>query len=460
MPKYLIIGNSAGGIGAAEAVRELDPLGSLAIVSDEPFPAYSRPLISEFLAGEASLEKMLYRSEDFYASNNIQTLLGATAVRLDLGARNVELADGRKVEFEKLLLATGGKPFVPPTDGGHRQGVFTFTTLADAKLIDQHIGREAGKARRAVVIGGGLIGISVAEALVHRGVAVTVVELKDRILNVLLDESSSALARSAVEKAGVRIVVNATVKRIFGRPGDDEAVGGVVLDNGEEIECDIVIVAIGVVPRTDLVVGTRIKINRGIQVDRAMETSEPGVYACGDVAEAYDFVVEGNRVVPIWPNAYIGGRIAGRNMAGVRTEYKGGTSMNSLKYFGLCIVSAGLVVSDAAEGYEVLASKSNGNHSAANGKSSGAHYRKIVLKENRVVGMTFVDDIEMSGVVLGLMREKADVSGLKHSIVGEGFGLISLPREVRQARLSPKNGTVAVSAADVEAAGEEDLAGE
>ncbi|MCL5959641.1 MAG: FAD-dependent oxidoreductase [Chloroflexi bacterium] len=451
MPKYLIIGNSAGGIGAAEAIRELDAHGSMALVSDEPFPAYSRPLISEYLAGETTVEKMLYRSEDFYSKNNIEAVLGCKATRINLESRYVELADGKKIEFEKLLIATGGKPFVPPTEGGNRKGVFTFTTLTDAQQIERHI----SQVKRAVVIGGGLIGISVTEALVHREVAVTVVELKDRILNVLLDERGSSIAQAAVEGAGVQIKVNATVKRIVGRPDDDESVGGVVLDSGEEIGCDMVIVAIGVVPRTELVAGTPIKVNRGILVDRSMETSEPGVYACGDVAEAYDFVLEANRVVPIWPNAYIGGRVAGRNMAGVSTEYAGGTAMNSLKYFGLAIVSAGVVASGNVDGYEVVTPV----HS--NGKSSHASpYRKIVLKDNRLVGMAFVDDIERSGLVLGLMREKADVSNIKHAIVGDEFGLISMPREARQARLSPRNGAAPDGTCGAEESAGEDVADE
>lgn len=427
MPKYLIIGNSAGGIGAAEAIRELDTGGSIAIVSDEPFPAYSRPLISEYLAGKTSIEKMLYRPEDFYSRSSIEAHLGKRVTGIDLGRHYVELNDGRHLEFEKLLLATGGVPFIPPIDGKWRLGVFTFTTLGDAQRIERYLPGVG----RAVVIGGGLIGISVAEALVHRGVAVTVVELKDRILNVLLDERASAIAQSAVVDAGVRVIVNATVMSILGRSGEDDAVGRVLLNSGEMIECDMVIVAIGVIPRTDLVAGTGIKVNRGILVDRFMQTSEPGVYACGDVSEAYDFVFDENRVVPIWPTAYIGGRVAGRNMAGVPTEYTGGTSMNSLKYFGLSIVSAGLV-----GGLE----NSNGHEIVVGGRPDGGPYRKIVVRDNRIVGMTFVDDIERSGIILGLMRDKSNVATLKDVLVGDDFGFALLPREMRQARFGLGDG--------------------
>ena len=190
-----------------------------------------------------------------------------------------------------------------PMDGLDKKGVFTFMTLDDAKRI----GEKLAEAKRAVVIGVGLIGISVTEALKKCGVAVTIIELMNRILGTVLDEEASRMVGDVVSEAGVDIRTGHTVKTIIGRDSDDGTVGGVILDDGESIPCDLVIVAIGVVPQIDLVKDTEIKVNRGILVDRQMETSYPGVYACGDVAEAYDFIYASNRVVPIWPNAHIGG---------------------------------------------------------------------------------------------------------------------------------------------------------
>ena len=169
--EYLIIGNSAGGIATAEAIREVDREGTLTMVSDEPYFPYSRPLISEYLAGERSLDSMLLRPADFYQTNNIEALLGTRAVRVELGRRLVELEDGRRMAWRKLLLATGGAPIVPKLKGSHREGVFTFTSLEDAERIGQALDR----GRTIVVIGGGLIGVSLAQALVHRGVAVVMV---------------------------------------------------------------------------------------------------------------------------------------------------------------------------------------------------------------------------------------------------------------------------------------------
>jgi NAD(P)H-nitrite reductase large subunit len=163
--KYLIIGNSAGGIGAAEAIRELDSAGTMAIISDEPYPAYSRPLISEHLFEGRPLEKMLYRLADFYEKNNIQTLFGEKVADIDFSGHSLKLKSGRTLEWQKLLLATGGVPIVPKMEGGDAKNVFTFTKLDDAKAIDKFLNKHKGDTR-ALVIGGGLIGVSATEARV------------------------------------------------------------------------------------------------------------------------------------------------------------------------------------------------------------------------------------------------------------------------------------------------------
>ena len=413
--KYLIIGNSAGGIGAAEAIREVDKLGSLAIVSDEPYPAYSRPLISDYLAERLPVERMLFRPADFYKANSIQTFLDKKVVRLDLDARFIELNSGENIAWEKLLLATGGLPIVPPIKGIDQSGVFTFTTLNDARAIDQFLSEFPQRRARSVVIGGGLIGVSAAEALVKRGIGVTMVEMKDRVLNTILDEEASALEANALSQAGVEIITGHTVAAIssYYSAGD---ITGVTLDDGRPIPCELVIVAIGVQPRIELVSGTSIELNRGIVVDRYMAASHADVYACGDTAEAYDFVYGECRLTPIWPNAYTGGRTAGFNMAGIPTEYPGGTAMNSMKCFGLNVVSAGMV-NPPDDSYEVLSEQRNGT------------YRKVILKDGLVAGMVFAGDIEKSGIVFSLMKDGINVENFKSALVAADFGLASLPRE-------------------------------
>lgn len=417
MSKYVIVGGSAGGIGAVEAIREVDPVGTITVISEETFPQYSRPMIADYLSGEAALERMKYRDDHFWEKNRVQTLTGRRAVSLDLDERCVELDGGDKISFEKLLIATGGKPIIPKIEGGDKDGVFTFTDLSNA----EGLAAELEKGKRAVVIGGGLIGVSVAEALVKREMKVTIVELKDRILNLILDAATSDIVEKVIREAGVSIVTGRTVQRVLGRRDDDNAVGGVVLANDEEIPCDLVVIAIGVVPRTELIVGTEVKVKRGIIVDRFMRTNVPDVYACGDVAEAYDFVLDGNRLLPLWPVAHLGGRVAGYNMVGKKTEYQGGTVMSALKYFDIPIISAGITTSES-DSYEVLI-----DH-----RPERKLYKKIVLKNNVIVGMTFVGDIEKAGIIFHFMKNRVNVREFKQGLISENFGLVTLPASLRK----------------------------
>jgi len=418
--KYLIIGNSAGGIGAAEAIREVDKKGTITIISDEPYPAYSRPLISDYLAGDYTVEKMLYRPADFYEKNSIKTILGEKVIELDTEKQTVKLESGRLLTYQKLLLATGGSPIIPKIEGSGLQGVFTFNKLDDARAIDVFLNRYTKKIR-AVVIGGGLIGASVTEALLKREVAVTIVEMKDRILNTILDEETSAMEAEALVECGVEIITDHTAVSINSYFPDE--VSSVSLDDGRSIPCDMVVIAVGVQPRLDFIKSSGIEVNRGVVVDRHMQTSAADVYACGDVAEAFDFIYGDNRLTPIWPNAYTGGRTAGRNMAGIPDKYPGGTAMNAVKYFGVKIVSAGLVV-PPDESYETL-------------REVHDHiYRKIILRDGKLAGMVFAGNIEKSGIVYNLMKDGEDVTSFKEAIVSDDFGLTSLPDDIRQAKLA------------------------
>ena len=185
--------------------------------------------------------------------------------------------DGVEIVFEKLLIATGGKPIVPNIQGVEKKGVYTFTSLTDAKaLLDKLPGLD-----RVIVVGGGLIGISLAEALVKIGKNVTIVELKDRILSLILDSEASGLVSEVVEEAGVKIVTGRSATKIVGRKNAESEVGGVVLDDGTELACDLVVFAIGVTPRIDMIDPKQIRVNRGVVVDRFMTTSVPDIYACG-----------------------------------------------------------------------------------------------------------------------------------------------------------------------------------
>ncbi len=313
------------------------------------------------------------------------------------------------------MLATGGKPFIPKMEGQEKDGVFTFTTIKDAENLVKKI--EAINAKSAVVIGAGLIGISVTDALTKRGLKVTLVELQEKILSLLLDAPASDIVEGVVKAAGVNIVTGQSVVKIIGKAGNESAVGGVVLTKGETVPCDLVIVAIGVIPRTELLSGTAVKTNRGIVVDDMMQTNVPDVYASGDVAEAYDYILQQNRLLPLWPLAVEEGSVAGSNMAGKKTLYKGGTNMSSLKYFGVPIVSVGLANPKEDPTLEVL----------VKADVAAKVYRKVVLRNNVIVGLTLVNCIERAGIYLNLMKKKIDVKKFKQNLLSDDFGLVVLP---------------------------------
>lgn len=422
MYKYLIIGNSAAAVGAIEAIRSVDQKDSLAVISDEPYAAYSRPLITYYLANEVELKNINYRPNDFYATHEVKTVVGQKVVELNVKESKVVLEDGKGIAFEKLLLATGGKPFVPPLPGSDKQGVFTFTTLDDAKKVKKLLPR----VKQAVVIGGGLIGLKVAEALAQTEVKTTVVELADRVLSPVLDPYTSHLVADIFKEKGVGIRTSRTVKEIVGSHKNPQAVGGVVLDDGNELPCNLVIIAIGVVPRTELA-QDRMEINRGILVDEHMATSADGIYAAGDVAEAYDFLWGQKRVTPIWPNAYLQGQVAGYNMAGKETTYPGGMAMNSTTFFGFPIISSGICNIEDKR-FEVL---------VRNNKDG--HYKKLVLENGKIKGMIFAGTIDKAGIICSFIRDGTNVQRFRGALMNESFSFVSFPDKVRKERLTVRN---------------------
>ena len=422
MMKAVIIGNSVAAIAGAEGFRASDAQSGLVIISAEPYRAYSRPLIKYYLAGENDLgpgneEKMYYRPPDFYERHGIETRLGVRATGIDCERRAVELENGERIEFDKLLIATGGVPFVPPVDNLAGKQYYTFTTWDDAKRV----GRLIPEVHRAVVLGGGLIGLKVAEALNHLHVKTTIVELADRVLSPALDTRASAMMREALENTGIEVRTGDTVASV---EGTGRQIQRVNLRGGESLPCGLLIVAVGVVPNIALTSGSGILTNRGIQVDDHLCTNVDGIYAAGDVAEGIDTLLGSARVIPIWPSAYYQGYTAGRNMAGADAVFSGHFAMNSVEVGGTSIISVGLSTIEGGD-YEILVSADE----------RAGEYRKIVLKNDMIVGAVFVNAIDRAGIITGLIRDRVDVKNFKDALRGNDFGFISLPKRLRKTRL-------------------------
>ncbi|MFA5857453.1 MAG: FAD-dependent oxidoreductase [Elusimicrobiota bacterium] len=421
--KYVIIGNSAAAVGAIEGIRVNDRDGSILSISEEPRWAYSRPLISYYLNDEAVEKRMGFRGEAFYHGKKVDCLLGIKVITADLSARTLKLSNKESVGYEKLLIAVGGKPIVPEIKGSNKAGVMTFTTYADAQKLRKGI--TSRKNRRVVILGGGLIGLKAAEGLIEAGVKVTIVELAKHCLAPVLDETSARMVEKVFVDKGCNLYLGRTIKEIKGK----NKVIGVALDDGTNLSADFVILAIGVRPRLELFEKSKeLKTNRGVVVDKHLKTSVENVYAAGDVAEVYDFVIDGYRPVLIWPNAYYGGKVAGINMSGGDKEYTWATGMNAADFFGLATVSAGMirVPENNPQEYEVI------THHVPEKQV----YKKFILKNGIVTGMIIINEIEPSGVILGLMRDKMDLSAVKDKLVLSDFGLAYLPEEVRKAKVN------------------------
>jgi len=416
---YLIIGNSTSAIACIEAIRERDREGSVAVVSDQREHCYCSPLITYVLAGKVPEDRMAYRPADFYETMQVTTHLGVEATDIRPREHQVVLSDGAVIGYGKLLLAVGGTPIVPDMPGIDLEGVFTFTRHADMSRVREYV--KTGHVRQAVVIGGGMIGIKVAEAFAAMDIETTIVELMDRVLAQALDETGSQMARRSLEDHGIRVVTSSGATSVGGGSGK---VQSVTLDSGSRLPAQIVIFAVGVRPSTSLAEKAGISINRGILVDDHMTTSDPDVYAAGDCTEGYDPLLGEARPIAIWPGAYMQGEVAGKNMAGQDESYVGSIPMNSIQVCGLPTISVGLI--SPPEGAEILEHLS----------PDGAAYRKAFIVENKLVGALLVGEIDRAGIITGLIRQGADVSSFKHKLIERDLGLLALPKQYRKHMVS------------------------
>jgi NAD(P)H-nitrite reductase large subunit len=416
LAKYVIVGNSTAAVAAAEAIRERDADGRLVIISREERHTYSRPLITYLLGGKVDAAGMEYRRRDFYQQNGIEARLGVEVEKVDVEGRKLQLSDKSELGFEKLLVATGGTPIIPPLEGGELCGVFTMTGWDDAEAMRKFIAEN--KVERAVVIGAGMIGIKSIEALRRVGLDVTALELADRPLAMALDEHASELARAELVRQGVDLRCGTTAERIL---STGDKVGGVVLNDGETVICQMVVLAIGVRPDTSIVAETAVNVDRGIVVGEDMQTSVPGIYAAGDVAQGVEMLSGKSMPIPILPGAFRQGKVAGANMTGASERYAGGLAMNSIAVFDLPTISVG-ITSPQGEDFEELVWQ----------REEPPAYKKVVLKNDRVVGAIMVGDIDRAGIFTGLIKRGVDVSGIKDLILSDDFGVLSLPSEYRK----------------------------
>lgn len=399
--EYVIVGASAAGMAAAEAIRKRDPSADIVMLSDETHPPYYRPLIPYLIYREKTGEDILRQAR--LTPSNLDLRLGLRATHLDPKNQALTLGHADSLSYDRLLIATGASPVRPDISGLDGPGVFSLRTWADAESI----AKAAKGAKHAVILGAGRIGMKSAFALRHLGIEVTVVELLERIIPQQLDDESAAIFAGTVAEAGIKTILGQTLKAVNHK---GKKVTSVTLDDGGELKADLVIVGVGVRANLELAVSGGLRVHQGLLVDEHLRTSDAHIFAAGDVVETRD-VVSGNSIVSgIWSNAAEMGRIAGDNMAGGNSTYAGAFSLlNAMELGGLPVVSVGDVQALAGDGVEVFAER------------RGQTYRKLVFRGDRLIGLILVGQIERAGIYQTLIREKANVSALRRELLGPRF---------------------------------------
>ena len=402
MTKHVIIGGSAAGLSCAEALREIDKKAHITLISDENEALYSRCLLTYYIADKIDKNKLMFEHENFYKEHNIEALHGIKAEAIDRNKKEIKLQNGKKIQFDKLLIATGASPKKLGLSGEDKQGVFCLRTIEHAEGIISMLDKVA----TVVILGGGLIGLRDAYALKTRNKKVKVIVRSSQILSQMLDKEAADIIESRLNREGIEIIKGVQATEITG----SNTIEGVKLDNGNSIPCQMVIIGKGIAPNIDIAKNAGIKAESGIIVDKYMQTSLKDVYSAGDVCQAQDITTGTLKVNAIWPVAIEQGRIAGLNMAGKKIAYEGSNMMNASDFFGLAAISIG-ITKPKESGYEELVSIDKKNNS----------YKKIILKNNIICGAILINKVENAGVYNILIRKKVDVLKIKGKLLETNF---------------------------------------
>ena len=404
--RYVIIGGSAAAIGCIEGVRSVDKTGEIILITGETEWNYSRPLISYLLEGKTTRDKMWCRPDSFFTRNGVTVKAGVLATTLDAGDRTVRLSTGERLAYDRLLAATGSRPFVPPILGLETvERTFCFQTLSDASALAEALRPES----RVLILGAGLTGVKCAEGIRGLCAQIAIADLAPRVLPAVLDDTAAAMVQARMEEKGVRFYLNDSAAAFRGNTAR--------LQSGTELEFDVLVTAVGVRPNTQLVADAGGAVDRGILVDGRCATTLPDVYAAGDCAQAYDAVSGEKRMLPLWPNAVLQGETAGINMAGGRADYTQGIALNASGVFGLHMVTAG---SYEGESFTVQRDGS---------------YKRLVTADGVLKGVIMVGDVSRAGIYTDLIRKKKPLSEIDFDLIRESPQLMAFSQKDRRVQL-------------------------
>jgi len=384
MTTYVIVGNGVAGNSAAETIRRIDPAGKILMFSKEKNYFYYTPALPEYLGGEKQVKDFMIHGVQWYEKNRIDLFLETEITQIDPQKKVALTSKGSKFPYDQLLLACGGKSFVPPIPGASSPGVFTLRTIEDADAIRKKL----PGASKAVVIGGGLLGLEAGNGLRKAGLEVSVVEFFPRLLPRQTDIAGATLLQRQMEEMGFRFHLGAKTQEIVSAQDGLR----VILEGGPELPAQLVLISAGVRPELTLAKALNLTVDKGIKVDDHMYTGLKGVYAAGDLIE------HRGRFYGIWPASMEQGRVAGANMAGQERTYAGTVPSNSLKVVGIDLLAAGDL--DAEGKMESVVVKDEARKI----------YRKLVLKDHCIVGVMLLGDTRGKEEIQRAIQSKKDIS--------------------------------------------------
>lgn len=402
MKNYVIIGNGIAAAGCIEGIRSVDSEGKITVISEENHPVYCRPLISYYLEGRTDIEKMNYRAPDFYKKNGCKVLYGQKAVKILKSKKSVELCNGKVLKYDKLCVAAGSSPFVPPFEGlDNVEEKYSFMTLDDALTLEKAVSEDS----RVLIIGAGLIGLKCAEGLHGRVKSITVCDLAPRVLSSILDDECAGMMQRKLEENGISFLLGDSAERFEKNKA--------FMKSGSEVEFDVLVLAVGVRPNTGLVKDAGGEVNRGIVINERMETSLRDIYAIGDCAEIHDISSDQNRVLAILPNASMEGHTAGVNMAGGSAVFDKAIPMNSIGFFGLHAMTAGAYDGDLYE------------------EKTDHSIKRLFTKDDRLLGFILIGCDERAGIYTSMIREKTPISSVNFEVMKKVATTAAFSAEMR-----------------------------
>jgi nitrite reductase (NADH) large subunit len=394
--RYVIVGNGAAAVMAAEALLKEDPGATVEVYGEEPYLAYRRPQLPEFLAGSLEERRLLIHPAEWYAEKGVTVHRDVRVVGLDPPAGTIHLADGRQAGYDRLLLATGSTAFVPSIAGSDVPGFFSLRTMDDARRIREYA---VGRAY-AVVIGGGLLGLEAARGMHALGLKVTVVELYGWLLPRQLDQAGAAILTQIIEGLGIRVITGVATECVV----EEECIARLRLKDQRVLPAEVILVSAGVRPRVELAQEAGLTVNKGVVVDSHLRTSAEGIYAAGDVAE-FD-----GRVYGILPAVWDQAPIAVANMAGREVVYTGTVPSTTLKVVGVDLTSIGEVNPEKEGAVELRRSE-----------PEAGRYVKLVLREGRLAGAILLGERKRVRMFSKLVAERTDVSGYAERLLDAEF---------------------------------------